>query len=909
MPSVVGRRALVTQVYDLLCGGDSVALYGPAGVGKSALLGLVERVAAGDGARVLRCTGAVEEVALPYAALRDLLAQCPPELVAGLPGLPAPANGAAGATDLAIAVHDLLGTVAARTRLVLLLDDVQWLDPESSVVLGYVRRRLRGALGIVASVGGAETALVDTDVDVSELYPVEVPPLSADDMVELLCEVGLSPDVARRVHLEAGGIPSHALALAGLVGERPVVMGGPAPLPSSVERVLRERVRAQPEAVRTTLVHAALLHRPRVRDLERAGRVDAEAELRAAEAAGLVVRGDGALRFTPSALRAVVVSVVPAAERAALHRALAAVVPTVAQRLRHLALADPRPDADLALELGQVARESAGTGARELAAELYLLAADRSPLELAGEQVEWRVNAAETAAPGNHVDLVRRALADVLDVGLSPSQAVRMRLAIPELAGHGVGLLDEVLAAALTDAGDDDLLVARVLLQRARIALMEARPQLAHTLCERAVEVLERHGDTHQLSLGLTTLAVARRWVGADHAAAIGRAVALSEPAAGTVTGFVHISPEYMAARFAFYDDRLEEAWAANLAMLARVERGAGADHVHVLRCLVEVAVRTGRSREAVEYAARAARIGEEFDLEAHTSWFITALTETVDGDLARAITLARRGAEAAEERGDVRYRLRHLIVLGHALLRSGDASGAHAALAEVAAVEREGGYADPTVHRWHADLVAALTALGRLPEAADVLAGARAELERRAPLGGTEGASAQLDRAEAELLLARGEPEAAELVLDRAAKVLADLGLRVEQGRALVTRGHLERRRRRVAASRGALREALELFTGLHAGAWVAQVAGELSPEPVRISTGGSEDPLLDRLTETEARMAREVAAGASNREISERTYVSVKTVEATLTRIYRKLDVRSRTQLAALLVPPPFE
>jgi DNA-binding CsgD family transcriptional regulator len=79
--------------------------------------------------------------------------------------------------------------------------------------------------------------------------------------------------------------------------------------------------------------------------------------------------------------------------------------------------------------------------------------------------------------------------------------------------------------------------------------------------------------------------------------------------------------------------------------------------------------------------------------------------------------------------------------------------------------------------------------------------------------------------------------------------------------------------------------------------------VRAELSPDRL----GQASDPLLYRLTDAEARVAREVARGASNREIAERTYVSIKTVEATLTRIYRKLDVRSRTHLATLLVPGP--
>lgn len=917
MSRVVGRLTLLSEVRDLLGQGRPVALHGPTGIGKSALLDALEdsatdeprhRVRGGPGPAplVLRAAGTPWERSLPFTALHDLLDQVPADLrgpAGTLPRHPAERLTDGLTTDalrsvLCAEFRALLDELSRHRPVLLLIDDAQWLDADSACVIGYGRRRLADRVRLVATVGPGEGAPALPD-----LHRLEVPPLDVGDTIELLGRHGLPAHLAQRVYAESGGLPSVALALCGAIGTHPTLLGRPTPLPASIEEVLRARYLAQPEEVRETLACAALLHRPSVRQLERAGRIGAVGDLRAAAAAGLVARPEDAVRFTPPVLRRVITEATPAVRRAQLHRALSEVAPGAAERLRHRALADPRPDAVLARELALAARDAAASGARELATELYVLAADRSPTDLAAERVEWLVTAVETGATGNHVELVRRALGDFLELTATPAQQVRVRLALPELAGSGVAAMEEVLTAALADAGDDDRLVAMVLLQRARVALMESRPAEAEVRARDAAELLRRAGDGAGEAAALTTLAVATRWTGGGrHDAHLEAALALTPASEPAPPGLTHVSAAYLAARFALYDDRLEEAWSAFLSMLAQVERGAGMDQVHVLRCLVEVGVRLGRIREALAYAARATAVGEEFGLDPHTGWFITALAELAGGDLATARRFAERGALAAEERGDTRYLQRHLLLLGQAALRSGDALAARSALTRIREIETSHAISDPTVNRWQPELVSALVALGSTAQAQDLVADARRALDARC---GTDGVGAQLDRAEAEVHAARGDVGGALVLLDRSAKVCADLGMRIDLGRALLTRAHVERRSRRAAASRAALAAAETCFAEIHARPWLEQVRAELTPGPV----AATDDPLLGRLTETEARVARLVCQGASNREISERLYLSVKTVEATLTRIYRKLDVRSRTQLATLLVPAPAE
>src|SRR5690606_38097724 len=159
-----------------------------------------------------------------------------------------------------------------------------------------------------------------------------------------------------KLHADSGGNPYLALALAGAFADRSASPGGrgdhtavwrPVPLPQRVHALLQDRVAALPAEVRETLLTAALATRPTVELLLRAGRVDADHDIRLAAAAGLLVTDGSQIRFTPPAVANVVAESVPAAHRSAVHTRLSTVVTDAVERARHRALASSDPDAEV----------------------------------------------------------------------------------------------------------------------------------------------------------------------------------------------------------------------------------------------------------------------------------------------------------------------------------------------------------------------------------------------------------------------------------------------------------------------------------------------------------------------------------------------------------------------------------
>ncbi|MEV8503517.1 AAA family ATPase [Actinoplanes sp. NPDC051475] len=898
-----GRGPLLAAVEDRLAAGGGVALRGPEGTGKTAVLDAVASAATARGELVVRLRPAAAEALLPYAGIADLVAQMPPDAVAAL----TPAHRAAlamlrqgaapraGAPALArrMVLPGLLAHCARTRPVLLVLDDVQWLDAESAELIGFAMRRRPGPrVRVVAAQrfpgeGGRHRATRLCPAPVADL---PVPPLGAGDLTALLEARGLPCRTAARLHEASGGNPFLALAL-GAVEPGPVWR--PAPLPEAVRALLRRRVAALPPAVTGTLLVAALATEPTLTVLVRAGHEDADRDLRIAAEAGIVEIDGELIRFTPPALAAVLAEDAGAARRAGVHDALANAALDETVAVRHRALRSGRPDADVARDLVDAAARAQRRGAGRTAAELFLLAADRCPRSLAAQRFDWLVTAAGTAATAGAPTIAGRAAEAVLAAAdAPPAHRVRARLVLLDLAGQALAGMGEMFAGALNDAGADPALLAPVRLRLTWAAMIGGDADAAAICAAESAAAARTAGDRTTEAMALSALAQVQRLRGESQwAGTLRRALLLPAP---QVPGWLHLSPRYLAARFAMMDDRLDEARAELLVLLAVAEHDrTGEALVEILRSLSEVATRAGRCRDALRYAHRAVAAAQDAGLSPGPTWYTAAVAELAGGSLAAASGYADRGVRASEQEGDSLYLRRNLHALGQAQLRAGETRAGVATLRRLR--DLEGGATDPMIVRWQGDLAAGLAALGEHDEAVTVLAVARAGAER---LGATPGLDGYLDRATAMVLSEQGRADAAVVLSAAAARHFAELRQPLEQAHALLVQGGAERRRRRYAAARGALGSALALFLAADAKPWTEQAERALArPE-------GSAAPPSDLgLTSTEARIAALVRDGASNREIAGRLFLSVKTVEATLTRVYRKLGVRSRTQLSQKL------
>ncbi|MBW8796425.1 MAG: AAA family ATPase [Streptomyces sp.] len=894
----------------------------------------------------------------------SLLENLPPEPRAALRAALLRGGGPAddrGLLAVRVAVLGTLRALAAAAPVLLVVDGLQWLDGPTAELLAFAVRRLDDpGIRMLAAErvpdGGRPERLRCCPPGTVEL---PVPPLTDGETAHLVrTRVGadLPPAMLRAILRTAAGNPYYAEELGRAARTAPPSAGFGAlpPVPPALRTRLLERARSLPEPVRRTLLVASAAARPSLSLLRAAGLPDPAADLAEAERLGIAAAdADGAVRFHHPVLRAAVHADASEHGRRQAHALLVRAVPEPVERARHLALAHPYEDEDTARTLMAAAGSARHDGAPGTAFELAALAARRTPADRPAERAERLLAAAEYACDAGRTEEAGEAAGAVLARSCSAAQRVQARLVLLRGAGQALEGAEDLIADGLRDAAGDPRSEARLhhwaavrgllcgelaeaaeharqaaatgdtgtridaLATLARIQSLAGDPSAADAALTKALTLLHRNpaapcrgagncANNHDATAPDTQHVAAAPQRGAGNCAIghDGAAVDARQIAAPTDVAALAADrfggPESrrlirMRAILALDSDRVTEAREQVVPLLAATGEPAGAEEtVATLVALTRIQVRAGHCREALRSAARCARTLPE----AAPALYAAALAATAGGTAEEARQLAAQAVRASEADGDRLFLLRALAVLGQAELLGGDPRGA-AAAAEALQRVRELGEAmcaaDPPLLHWYGDLAEALVVLGE-PEAAEaVLHDARA----RVPDGAPGSVLAALDRAEGLREAGIGRAREGAVRLRTAVDRLRRLPLPVELVRTLIALGAVERRARRRNAAREALAEALETATRIGAAPLAARARDELA----RLAAGergGEAGAAGPDLTPTEARIAELVGGGATNREVAAELFISVKTVEGTLSRVYRKVGVRSRTALA---------
>jgi DNA-binding CsgD family transcriptional regulator len=372
--------------------------------------------------------------------------------------------------------------------------------------------------------------------------------------------------------------------------------------------------------------------------------------------------------------------------------------------------------------------------------------------------------------------------------------------------------------------------------------------------------------------------------------------------AAGSVTGAEPVADHQALATLAQGHVWVEQFDEARLLINRTVDaaRQHGTPHLlpYALAVRAELGMRVGRWTTAYADADEAVRWAEE--LHQHGSrGFGLAILARIDAGRGRRDLVEEWVARSGREVGPYGIDSLHVydsVALGLAALTDGEPDVAVEHLGDAWRANRRLGMAGPAVIPYAADLAEAYVRCGRRDEAEEVVAW----LEERATATGL--CYPAMGALRCRGLLAAGPAEALAFFA-AAAELVPGCPMPFESARTMLYHGELLRRLRHPRDARQSLREAERLFQGLGARPWEERAARELAAAGVRSLSRAGGPLMLESLSPQELQIARMVAAGRNNVETATALFLSRKTVESHLTRIYRKLEVRSRSELAARL------
>lgn len=901
----VGRTAECARIELLLDAArhgrsGAVLLRGEAGIGKSFLL----RHAADRATemRVLEARGVESESELPFAALSELLRpsldhldSLSGEQSAALRG--ALALGPSEASDrfaVYTAVLSLLAATAEHAALLCLIDDAQWLDTASAEALVFAARRLE-AEGVALLFAAREGE--EAEFEARGLEHLHLGGLDHDAVADLLAVHAAEPpvpEVAERLARETVGNPLALVELSRLLSEGQLAgrepLGEPLPAGASGERSFRRRVGALSEPARRALLLAAAEAGGDLGPILAAARalgVEASA-LEEAEAAGLVAVTEARLSFPHPLVRSAAYSCASPAERRAAHRALSETVGDE-RRAWHLAAAAFGPDEEVARALERAADSALERRGYAAAAAALERAARLSPEEV--PRAKRLFAAADAARHGGRSEQALRLLAGALEGASDPQlraaiQHARGRIELFRGRAQAAHELLATEAVSVEPLGSD--LAASMLADAALASLLAGDAQGAVDTGRRAQRALQAKGGGAELITELI-LGTALYRVGQ-----VREGLELVRSAAAIAEGD-RLEPEYRvhAAHVLTWAGEYARARALLRRVIDEI-RTTGALGVlpFALYASSGLDTRTGRWTSAYADASEAVRIASDTDNPFWRSHALgcLALVEAGQGrdeqcraHAFEALALARSlEIEYPREIGDALG----LLELG---LGRPDEAIRHLEPVMRIAVEEPG--KQPVLARASLpDLVEAYVRSGR-PPPKELVAGLAAPAAESAPF------CALAERCRG--LLAGDEEFDARFT--EALRLHALAGMPFATARTALSYGERLRRSGQRVDSRVQLRAARETFLRLGAQPWAERAERELKAtgETVR----RREASAAEELTPQELQIALVVARGATNREAGAALFVSPKTVEYHLGRVYRKLGVRSRTELARLV------
>ena len=905
---IVGREGELAAVRGVVSGSTphrAIVIAGEPGIGKTTLWAGV--LTAEQPARVLLARPSGAEARLAYSALIDLLdgvtteelgALLSPQrralevaLVRADPGDEPPDPSATSVGFL-----NALRVLASQRRLVVAIDDLQWLDQPSAEVLAFAARRLEDeAISFVLAKRPAKPTPLERALEGRGLEQLDVGALSLGATRRMLsARLGLTVPrhVLRRLHETTLGNPLFVLELGrSLVARGQLEPGEDIPVPESVEDLLGTHVSALSAPVRRLLLAVALSAELRPGQLDT---IAHDAAVEEGVEAGVLIVDAGRLRASHPLLAAAASDQSSDDERRELHLVLAAVVSDRELRAHHLALAARQPEEALASIVAAAADAAATRGAVQDAATLSEHALRLTPRD-APERIDRLFVLATRLDLAGEPHRVTELLEPELP-SLPPGPLLARAHALVSEGAPTIPETLEHLRYALEGSADEPALRALVLAKLAIITAATCVAQIAEAESW-ALEALDHASDAGPdvERLALSALGWAR--------------VLGGRPIDDLGERFHAVSsvPFHMA-------DSLDRVIGARLAWRGEVT-GAGTLLTRMIRIaeerdepwsaavlrmnLCDLAMRRGDF-------STASRLLDDWvestggELLAGGAFYdrCRALLAVGLGDAEGAAASAARAIEAARGAGERWSELAARRALGVAALLAHDADGAAESLRAVWSHTRREGVEDPGAHPVAPDLVEALLQVGERDEAREVTEALRELAERQSHPWGL------VTTRRCAALVRLAEPvhdEEAATHLAEVASGYAELGLRFDRARSLLALGRAQRRHRKWGAARAALEDAVAAFEELGSDGWAEAARSELGRVGARRPRPAGE------LTEAEQRVVDLAIEGLSNKEIAGALVVTVPTVESHLSRAYAKLGIRSRGQLAARLTARP--